>query len=726
VRQRIFGALAKFESKEAKSESNYKMSLIGLPENLLAAGEAREHRTLLEVSRAIASHTNLSDLFRALIEGLRPPECPRCIVDFDFLAVALYDADRNVMRTHFLDSGAVSPVKSGLEFSMEESIAGLVWQTQQALIIADTERETRFSAVIDLIRAHRVRSSCLVPLTTARRRLGALHFGANRPMAYSEADLGLLHLLARQVAVAVENTLNYESILALQAQLSHERDRLKLLLDLNNAVVSNLDLNQLFRAIPTSVRRAMQCDAACLSLPDKEKAELRSHGLDFPGGRGFLVDGMVLPIADTSPGRAFETGEPFCWGSPPTDLAPIALEMNAGEGFQSGCFLPIISGDRKMGVLHLLDRRENAFSAQDVEFLVQVTAQVAIALENALEYRNVNESRQQLAEERLYLLDEIRSEHRFQEVVGSSPALKKVLTQVEIVAPTSSTVLINGETGTGKEMIARAIHKLSPRRDHTFVKLNCAAIPLGLLESELFGHEKGAFTGAIDRRVGRFELANGGTLFLDEIGDIPLELQSKLLRVLQEQEFERLGSTRSIKVDVRIVAATNHDLGKMVEARQFRADLYYRLNVFPLQLPALRERRTDIPELVRYFAGKYAQKMNRAIDAISVEAMDALVRYDWPGNIRELQNLIERAVILSKGSVLQPPIAELQSPADKTACREWKPNSLADAQREHIVQALRETKWVLGGLRGAAKRLGIPRTTLLYAMRRLGIVRQRD
>ena len=696
------------------------MNAIEVCHHPLTESEARECRTLLEVSRAIASHTNLADLFHALVEGLHP------LVGFDFLAVSLFDPDRNVMRVHVLDSVADSPIKAGMEFSMEESIAAAVWQTQQPLIISDTARETRFKTAIKLIREQGVRSSCLVPLTTARRPLGALHFGANRVAAYSEEDLDILQLLAQQVAVAVENTRNYESILSLQEKLAHERDRLKLLLELNNAAVSNLDLTQLLQAIPTSVRRAMQCDAACLSLPEKERAELRIHGLDFPDGRGFLVNEMVLPIDNTSPGRAFESGKVFYWGTPPDDLASVALQKNAGEGFESGCFFPIVRGNRKLGVLHLLDRRKNAFSVQDVDFLGQVAGQVAIALENALEYRNVNESREQLAEERLYLLDEIRSEHRFQEVVGSSAALKRVLRQVETVAPTGSTVLIYGETGTGKEMIARAIHKLSSRKDRTFVKLNCAAIPLGLLESELFGHEKGAFTGAIERRIGRFELANRGTLFLDEIGDIPLELQSKLLRVLQEQEFERLGSTRSIKVDVRIVAATNRDLGKMVEEKQFRADLYYRLNVFPLLLPALRERRTDIPDLVRYFAEKYAKQMNKTIDTIPSDAMSILARYDWPGNIRELQNFIERAVILSKGTVLQPPIAELKFPAGKTAFVETKPNSLDHAQREHIVQILRETRGVLGGSNGAAARMGIPRTTLIYKMRRLGIQRQQD
>jgi formate hydrogenlyase transcriptional activator len=691
------------------------MNAIELPDKLLTGSEAREYRTLLEVSRAIGSHTTLADFFHALVKGIRP------LVDFDFLGVSLFDPDRNVMRVHALDSAKDSPIKTGMEFSMAESMAALVWQTQQSLIISDTERETRFETVMKLIRAHGIRSSCVVPLTTAWRPVGALHFGANRPGAYAEEDLEILQLLARQVAVAVENALNYESILALQGALSQERDRLKLLLDLNNAVVSNLDLTQLFAAIPTSVRRAMQCDAVCLSVPEKDKPELRIHGLDFPTGHGFMANEMVLPIANTSPGRAFESEKPFCWGSPPSDLAPAALQTNAEEAFQSGCFLPIIRGDRKLGVLHLLDRRENAFSGQDIDFLVQVANQVAIALENALEYRNVNQSRQRLAEERLYLLDEIGSEHRFQEVVGSSAPLKRALKQVEIVVPTGSTVLIYGETGTGKEMIARAIHKLSPRKDHTFVKLNCAAIPLGLLESELFGHEKGAFTGAIDRRVGRFELANGGTLFLDEIGDIPLELQAKLLRVLQEQEFERLGSTRSIKVDVRIVAATHRNLERMVQEGRFRADLFYRLNVFPVMLPPLRERRADIPDLVRYFAEKYAKQMNKPIETIPSDAMHALTKYEWPGNIRELQNFIERAVILSTGTVLQPPIAELKLPLEAPPSIARTTNSLDDAQREHIVQVLREARWVLGGSNGAAARMGIPRTTLIYKMRRLGI-----
>ncbi len=312
-------------------------------------------------------------------------------------------------------------------------------------------------------------------------------------------------------------------------------------------------------------------------------------------------------------------------------------------------------------------------------------------------------------------LQEIRK--GFEGIVGSSSALTEVLDQIRTVAPTDSTVLIEGETGTGKELIAQAIHTHSRRRDRPFVKLNCAAIPLGLLESELFGHEKGAFTGAVAQKMGRFEAADGGTLFLDEIGDIPLELQAKLLRVLQEQEFERLGSTYTHRVNVRVVAATNQDLAGLVAEKQFRMDLYYRLNVFPIALPPLRHRLEDIPMLVAHFVHKYAENMAKRIENITADAMEALVRYPWPGNIRELQNFIERAVILTNGDVLQ--LSALPSSAAFPA----DPVTLADAERDHILNALRESNWVVGGAAGAAARLGVKRTTLISKMRKRGLSR---
>jgi formate hydrogenlyase transcriptional activator len=420
------------------------------------------------------------------------------------------------------------------------------------------------------------------------------------------------------------------------------------------------------------------------------------------------------------------------------DLKSLCLESPVAqrlldEGVRAFCSIPLLSHDRVLGALNIGRRRNDAFSPEDIELLGEVAKQIAIAVENAQSYRQITELKDKLAKEKLYLEEEIRTEHNFEEIVGESAALRRVLKEVETVAPTDSTVLIRGETGTGKELIARAIHQLSPRRERTFVKLNCAAIPTGLLESELFGHEKGAFTGAITHKIGRFELAHQGTLFLDEVGDIPPELQPKLLRVLQEQEFERLGSTRTIRVDVRLVAATKRDLAQMAGAGQFRNDLYYRLNVFPVVLPPLRERRDDIPRLVRHFAQKVGRRMGRSIETIPTEAIDVLVQYPWPGNIRELENVIERAVILSPGPVLQINLSDLKITGQASSVEQTSPTSnsqplnsgstLADAEREHILRALQEAHWVLGGDNGAAARLAMKRTTLQSKMKKLGITR---
>ena len=393
--------------------------------------------------------------------------------------------------------------------------------------------------------------------------------------------------------------------------------------------------------------------------------------------------------------------------------------MIAGEGLQAHCLLPLISRNHILGVLGLGRQRENAFSRDDVEFLTQVANQVAIAVENALAYGQIAELKDQLAQEKLYLEDEIRSEMHFEEIVGKSAALRRVLQQVETVAPTDATVLIYGETGTGKELIARATHQLSSRHPHAFVKLDCAALPAGLLESELFGHEKGAFTGAIAQRIGRFELAHRGTVFLDEIGELPLELQPKLLRVLQDREFERLGSTRTLRTDARLIAATNRNLAALVDTQQFRADLFYRVNVFPVHVPPLRERPDDIPLLVRHFAQQFARRLHKPIETIPSDTMQGLIRYPWPGNIRELQNIIERAVILSPRSVLQVPLADLNPRA--VPAQPMPQDTLEDAERKHILAVLKETKWVLGGLNGAAVRLGMKRSTLQFRMRKLGI-----
>jgi formate hydrogenlyase transcriptional activator len=384
-----------------------------------------------------------------------------------------------------------------------------------------------------------------------------------------------------------------------------------------------------------------------------------------------------------------------------------------------------------LGVLGLGSSRENAFTEDDLSFFSQVANQIALAVENSLAYGQVSELKDKLAEENVYLESEIRSELYFEEIVGNSEPLRRVLQEIETVAPTDSTVLIYGETGTGKELIARALHNLSSRKSNAFVKLNCAAIPTGLLESELFGHEKGAFTGAIAQRVGRFELANRGTIFLDEVGEIPLELQPKLLRVLQEREFERLGSTRTIRTDARLIAATNRDLKTMVEEQRFRSDLYYRLNVFPIRVPSLRERKEDIPQLVRHFVKEFSRRNHRVIDTIPAETMQALIRYHWPGNIRELQNVIERAVIISRGPVLNVALAELtpdgSSPpvpmitSTKSASHDSLREMLDETERNQILRALEGANGVVAGPNGAAARLGVKRSTLQLKMQRLGI-----
>jgi formate hydrogenlyase transcriptional activator len=499
-------------------------------------------------------------------------------------------------------------------------------------------------------------------------------------------------------------------------------DRLQLLLDVTNQVVSNLQLRDLLRAISGNIRRVMQCDCASLALPNPDNNELQLNVLDFPEGKGFFYEEGVYPIEGSPYGTAFRTMKPLALESPfaAWENNPI-IQSRISEGFQFLCFVPLIRRNRAIGTLNLGRLRGAAFTEEDLYFLGQVANQIAIAVENALKYGQITEAKERLAEQKFYLEDEIRLEHNFEEIIGNSPRLKAVLESIEIVAPADSTVLIQGETGTGKEMIARAIHNLSPRKSHAFVKVNCAAIPLGLLESELFGHEKGAFTGAIARKIGRFELAHNGTLFLDEVGDIPLELQPKLLRVLQEQEFERLGSTRTQRVDVRLLAATNVSLSQMVAEKKFRSDLYYRLKVFPIDVPPLRERRGDIPLLVRYFANKYARRMGKHIESIPNETMDALSHYSWPGNIRELQNLMERAALLSSGPSLRVPLGEIL--ADSGLGPASGDNALKQAEREQIVRALRESNWVVGGARGAAARLGLKRTSLAYKMQKLRISR---
>ena len=492
-----------------------------------------------------------------------------------------------------------------------------------------------------------------------------------------------------------------------------------LLLEFSNAMLTNLDVRKLLSAISSSIRQLVPHELATITMYDAESRVLRLQRLEAAEQGEFLPGEIVLPLEGTVAGKVFLTGEPLL--ASPLNLEEFpsdATRQFVQAGFQSVCCVPLAGGDGLLGTLAVYGKRRDAYSNRDVRTLSQMAGHVGAALDNALAFRRISELHEKLAEEKRYLEEELQTAYGFEDIIGQSPQLRRVLKQVETVAETDVTVLILGETGTGKDLIARAIHNLSSRREHTLVKLNCAAIPTGLLESELFGHEKGAFTGAIALKIGRLELAHQGTLFLDEIGDLPLELQPKILRALQEKEIERLGGTRTIGVNVRLVAATNRDLGQMVADRQFRSDLYYRLKVFPITLPPLRERREDIPLLVRYFVEKYSRQMSKQIESIPSETMNALVRWNWPGNIRELENFIERAVILSSGRALRAPLAELELAEEPAPAED---QTLKGAEREHILRALREAGGVIGGPKGAATRLGLKRTTLNSKLKKYGI-----
>jgi formate hydrogenlyase transcriptional activator len=510
---------------------------------------------------------------------------------------------------------------------------------------------------------------------------------------------------------------------ALLRDVRDKADRLRLVLDISNTIVAKLDLQDLLHAVAATLRKALQCDGASITVADTQAGYLRFHAVDFPESAGIAREGALMPIAGTLMGDVFRTGKPAIHS-----LANgIGADEVAGpEGIKFGCVVPLFSRNKALGTLSVGRREPRSFTERDLELLVQLSTHVAIALDNSIAWGQVNDLKNQLARENVYLEDEIRSEMQFGEIVVKKKGVIEIMNKIKDVERKKSTVLIFGETGSGKEAVARAIHDLSVRKAKAFVKLNCAALPTGLMESELFGHEKGAFTGAIAQRIGRFELANGGSVFLDEIGEIPLEVQPKLLRVLQEREFERLGGNKTFRADARLIAATNRDLEAMVGEQKFRSDLYYRLNVFPIRVPPLRERPDDIPLLVRHFVHRFGRRMGKTIEKIPSGAMDALVRYHWPGNIRELQNVVERAVILTRGSVLNVAVGELTnrsalSPVASPRVRKDMQSLLEETERQHIIQALEASNWVIAGPTGAAARLGMKRSTLQAKMRKLGV-----
>jgi len=681
---------------------------------------------LLRISDTIAGTRDLQELLRLLAPTLKHA------VDFDYVAIFLHDPEKNLMNLHLIERFFDRPTPTS-SIPADQSPAGRCFLTQQHLIIDDVDSEQRFAPdVIAIMQKYNVKSSCYQPLTTPLRKLGALSFASFQTGNFSEAEMPFLRRIANQVAVALDNACHFDESQRYQQKLEKERDRLRILLEVNNAIASRLELHDFLESVSRVLQRVLSHELVSISLYEPEEDQLRLYSLIFAGGHGLLREGATLPVKGTLLGKVLTTRKAVCFPTLTTnDLPPDLLELAQHEGLKSGVVLPLTVGNRAFGTLEVVTTDENSVSELDMELLTQLAAQVAIGVANTLAYKEIDDLKDRLAEEKLYLEDEIRNEY-FDEIVGESKRLVEVLDQVRTVAETDSTVLILGETGTGKELIARAIHNASARRDKTFVKLNCSAIPTGLLESELFGHEKGAFTGAITQKIGRMELAHHGTLFLDEIGDIPMELQPKLLRALQEREFERLGSIRTIKADIRLIAATHRNLGEMVAEREFRSDLYYRLNVFPVKLPPLRDRADDIPRLVRHFTSKHAIRMNKQIDSIPAETMRALTSWHWPGNIRELENFIERSVILTRGTVLNVPISELHAIEPSTVAAKsaaaaagagGQTLTLHESEREYILKVLRETNGVLSGSAGAAARLGLKRTTLQAKMKKLGIER---
>jgi formate hydrogenlyase transcriptional activator len=678
-------------------------------------GDSR-YRALLDASRVTVEQPTV----KAILHSLRGVLASTSRLHG--IELCVLSEDEQTLRTFEFDRDADAPaIRIGTKLLRVGAIARAL-DEQQPVFVSDLAQEMLKHPDIAPFAAEVAgRSTYLFPVSTSHKRYGILSTPKLQGQQFALDEVELLGSLASHVAVALECALARDNAELYQRQVVKERDRLKLLLEINNHIVSKLEINELFLSASASLRRYFRNDSTGFWLVDKQSNQLERLVLDFPSGKGLLpgVETLQLSGADHEKLRAHRPE--LLSGEGMKDLPGEIVEKLKAESITSMALVPMVTASGLMGVMAMGSRQPNSFNQEDLDLLSQISTQIALAVENAIAFGRVTAAKDRLEEERLYLESEIRSDHNFEDIVGKSAALRKVLDQVAIVAPTGSTVLLHGETGTGKELFARALHNRSPRRDRTFVRLNCAAIPSGLVESELFGHEKGAFTGALMQKRGRFELADHGTLFLDEIGDISLELQPKLLRALQEQEFERLGSTKTLRVDVRLIAATHRDLPDMIRKNQFREDLFYRLNVFPIEIPPLRERREDIPLLVHYFVLRHSREMQKRVRTVPKQAMEALVNADWPGNIRELENFIERCVIFTSGDELTVPYAELKK-ASRQSSASTAPR-FEEAERQVIIDALRSASGRVAGQGGAAERLGLKRTTLQNKMRKLNISR---
>jgi formate hydrogenlyase transcriptional activator len=676
------------------------------------------YRTLLKLTSAIAVQPDGSNMLRCVREYLSD------LLALDGILVVRLEEDGKTARLLAWDQRAGAPyVELGTIIELKGSATETALAGLQPVFIPDFHQAMlAVPQLADQASLGLRRCGYVFPIATPRVQLGALVFVSAEGKLFSGDDVELMASTVSQIAVALESKMAAGEASRFRQQLEEERDRLGLLLEINNHVVAKNDLNELFQSASGTIRKHFGNDCTGFWLRDGESHQFDCAVLDFPTRKGPREDNPVLePAGDLL--EQMEDRLPRIWTEEEIETTSAdVLRTLKRESIRSFITAPLVTAQGVVGMMALGSRQPCHFSQADLDLLLQVENQMALALDNAIAYGRLDAFKNRLQEEKLYLESEIRSELRFEDIVGDSPALRKVLDQVSVVAATRSTVLLHGETGTGKELIARAIHNASPRRERTFVKLNCAAIPSALVESELFGHEKGAFTGAVAQKRGRFEVADRGTLFLDEVGDIALELQPKLLRAIQEQEFERLGSNRSIRVDVRMVAATHRDLPAMIRENQFREDLFYRLNVFPIEIPPLRERREDIPMLVHYFVSRFSREMQKAIRRIPRDAMDALTNAPWPGNVRELENFIERAVILTHGENLQVPVHQLEKPVlVGMGAGDLVVQTLRESERNAILAALKASGGRVAGPGGAAERLGLKRSTLRNKMRKLNI-----
>jgi formate hydrogenlyase transcriptional activator len=682
------------------------------------AGADSRYRLLLKLSAAIATHPNTAGMLKSVREQLSEQ------LALDGLVLVRLEEDGKTARLEALDRSESAPrVEVGARIDLEVSATGQALKELKPVFVPELDRALlALPQLADQAHLGQGRCAYAFPIATPRVRLGVLFFVSAAGAQFKAEDVELMAAAASQVAVALESELSAAEAVRYRQQLVEERDRLGLLLEINNQIVAKTDPNELFQSASRAIRKHFGNDFAGFWMRDRASHPFECAVMDFPARKGMREENPPIRPTEADLER-MGNRIPRIVTEAQIDAMPEQLSGPLkAESIRSLISAPLVTAQGVVGVIMLGSRQPDYFGQADLDLLLQVENQIALAVENAVAYGRLDAFKNRLQAEKMYLESEIRAELSLDDIVGDSAALRKVLDQVAVVAPTRSTVLLHGETGTGKELIARAIHNASPRQEQTFVKLNCAAIPSALVESELFGHEKGAFTGAIAQKRGRFEVADRGTLFLDEVGDIALDLQPKLLRALQEQEFERVGGNRTLRVDVRLVAATHQDLRAMIRGGRFREDLFYRLNVFPIEIPPLRERREDIPLLVHYFVARHAREMRKTIRRVPREAMEALTQAPWPGNVRELENFIERAVILTRGEELEVQAQELVQPgAIATHAHGAAATTLRAAERQAILDALKAAGGKVSGPGGAAERLGLMRSTLRHKMQKLGI-----